>query len=83
MECPCEKCLVKPACRSRVVKKNKGNECLVVEYLEECPMIIDYFTGVNEKIIHTYEKIYKVCECMNVPDDYFIWHANEIRLLHS
>ena len=85
MECPCEKCLVRPACRSRVVRKNiaqfktvtKG-ECLIVEYLQECPMIADYFGKVNGKFIHTYKKIDKVCKCMKVPDSYFVWYANEI-----
>jgi len=87
-ECPCETCLVRAICRSRVVKRNKSKfkrlgpigEYLVIEYLEECPMIVDYFSVVNEKVIHTYKKIHKVCKCMNVLDSYFVWHANELEL---
>ena len=84
-ECPCEICLVKATCRSRVVRKHKSllkknheYETLVVEYLEKCPMIVEYFGVLNKKIIHSYKKIHKVCKCMNVPDCHFIWYANEI-----
>ena len=84
-ECPCETCLVRAICRSRVVRKNvaqfktvtKG-ECLVIEYLEKCPMIVEYFGSLDGKINHRYDKIYKVCECMKVDNSYFVWYANEI-----
>ena len=84
MECPCEKCLVRPVCRSRVVKKSnrKGDDqiWLVMEYLEECPMIIDYFTVVNKRVIYTYKKINEVCKYMNIHNTQFVWYANEIGL---
>ena len=81
MECPCEKCLVRPVCRSRVVKKYNGNDCLVIEYLEKCPIVMHYFTAYDKKITH--EKICEVCKCMTIdyirPYFNYVWYADTVR----
>lgn len=85
MKCPCEECLVRIPCRTKVVKKNKsGNpdwneDFLIIEFLEKCPYIIKYF-GVNRfgGINHTHEQISKLCDIFRVTDRRFVWIGSTI-----
>jgi hypothetical protein len=82
MDCPCETCLVRPVCGNELVQKTKWNKypCLIVEYAEKCPYILDYF-GVNSarNIDHDYIKIYKLCRLFGAYEGrYFVWKAHQL-----
>jgi hypothetical protein len=82
MDCPCEICLVRSICGSRLIQKSKHTNFgyLILEYAEECPLILDYF-GINSagRIDHDFDKIYKLCKVFGAQDEtYFLWRANEI-----
>ena len=81
MECSCEICICLPICRNRVVKINHDKECLVIELLENCPLIVDYFkkAKISKHSKHAFSNIFAVCKCMNIKDNYFIWHADTVR----
>jgi hypothetical protein len=82
MDCPCETCLVRPVCGNRLIQKTHPNQfpCLIVEYAEECPYILDYF-GINSSghIDHDYDKIYKLCRLFAAHKGFhFVWKANQL-----
>jgi hypothetical protein len=85
MDCPCETCLVRVTCRNNVVRKGKsGNYYLIVEFVEKCPYVVEYFGRHprNNTILHTHSKINKLCEIFNVVGEgkhfYFVWLASTI-----
>jgi hypothetical protein len=82
MDCPCELCIVRPICGTRLVQKPKWNKYfyLILEYAEECPYILDYFgRNLTGRVNHDYDLIYKLCELFGAhKGNYFVWQANEL-----
>jgi hypothetical protein len=84
LECPCKICLVRSMCRRRVVRKGiESIEYLIVEYLEKCPYILEYF-GIHPKthiIFHCHKKINELCELFGTYEGEshnFVWIASNI-----
>jgi hypothetical protein len=81
MNCPCEDCLVISMCKSRVVLRKivTLERYLIVEHIEKCPYIQEFFGHYKDgRIIHTHKKIYSVCEALGAPDHNFLWRENEL-----
>lgn len=84
MECPCETCLVRIPCRTKLVKKGiYAHDYLIIEYAERCPLIVNYF-GLDEftkRPKHSHEKINKMCRIFRTTIgevNYFVWQASTI-----
>lgn len=78
---PCVDCLVRATCGRHLVQK--GSTCdlyLIVEFAEQCPMVVNYFGKFEDgRIKHNHEKIAKIARIHGAKNgEYFVWFANEI-----
>jgi hypothetical protein len=81
MKCPCETCLVRIPCRTKVVRKDRTNkeDYLVIQFLEQCPYISKYF-GMNKygTFNHSFDQINELLNIFRVPDQRFVWLGSTI-----
>lgn len=83
MDYPCETCLVRPACRNRLIRmdKNKRKEYLIIEYLLQCPMVNEFLDRYSDGTpkFKSYDVIYSFCKMLGATEGrYFVWYANTL-----
>lgn len=79
-ECPCEKCLVRAVCKTRMCEKDH----LIVDYIKTCPLALNYILQIPQEYegqlckFYFHEKINLVCDYLGVEDRHWVWRANEL-----
>lgn len=79
-DCPCEKCLVRAVCKTRMCEKDH----LIVDYVKKCPLVYTYITEPEPRYkdelcrFYFHKKINKVCDFLGVENQNWVWRANEV-----
>jgi hypothetical protein len=77
-ECPCEKCLVRAVCKTRMCEKDH----LIVDYIRTCPLALEYISDAEQPDqlcrMYFHKKINLVCDYLGVEDRNWVWRANEV-----